>query len=155
MAKSESRYIQFYTPGSVACKVELRQEQEWAPLPQPKVFKRRVIAIDPVAVLGCVMAVCMLALMAVGIQRLNRTRQEVAVLERYVAQLTVENQQLKTQYAEGYDLETVRQKALDMGMIPVEEVPVTQLHIGTEPDTQTQSGLLEERWNAFTASLTE
>ena len=155
MAKSESRYIQFYTPGSVACKVELRQEQEWAPLPQAKPVKRTVIAIDPVAVLGCVVAVCMLVLMAVGIQHLNTTRREVAVLEGYVSELAAENQRLKQEYADGYDLQTVRQKALDMGMIPVEDVPVKQLQIKTAPKSADQTGVLSQRWNAFTSSLGE
>lgn len=155
MAKSESRYIQFYTPGSVACKVELRQEQEWAPLPQPKTVKRKIIAVDPVAVLGCVMAVCMLILMAVGIQHLNEARREVTVLEGYVAGLTAENQRLKQEYTEGYDLEVVRQKALDMGMIPVEDVPVTQIQIKTPQKNVTQAGALAKRWNAFTSTLGE
>ena len=127
MAKSESRYVQFYTSGSAACKVELRQEQEWAPLPKYRPEKRIKIAVDPIALVGCVVAVCMLVMMAVGINRLNRARQEVAVLERYVAQLTAENQELTRQYTEGYVLEDIRRKALDMGMIPAEEATQIQL----------------------------
>ena len=133
----------------------LRQEQEWAPLPQPKTVKRKIIAVDPVAVLGCVMAVCMLILMAVGIQHLNEARREVTVLEGYVAGLTAENQRLKQEYTEGYDLEVVRQKALDMGMIPMEDVPVTQIQIKTPQKSVTQAGALAKRWNAFTSMLGE
>ena len=127
MANGNSRYIQFYTPGSLACKVELRREQEWAPLPEVKVVKKTVIAIDPVAVIGFVVAVAMLVLMAVGIRQLNYSRQEVAVLERYTAQLTAENNALHEEYTSGYDLENVRRKAMDMGMVPAEDVAHIQL----------------------------
>ena len=134
MAKSISRYVQFYTAGSSAYKVELRKEQEWAPLPKFKPLKRVEITVDPVALIGCVVAVCMLILMAVGIQQLNRTRQEVAVLEHYVAQLTAENAELSRQYADGYDLEDIRRKAQDMGMIPAEEA--LQITLGAAGSTQ-------------------
>ena len=129
MAKSESRYIQFYTAGSSACKVELRQEQEWAPLPAEKPKPKKVIPVDPVAIIGFFVAVSMLCLMAVGINRLNASRQEVVVLERYVASLAQENQTLSRQYADGYDLEVVRMKALDMGMVPVEQIPQTSIRV--------------------------
>ena len=129
MAKNTSRYVQFYTPGSVACKVEIRHEREWAPLPAAKPKPKRVIPVDPVAIMGFLVAVGMLVLMALGISHLNTTRQEVAVLEHYVAQLTEENQTLSRQYADGYNLETVRIKALEMGMVPAEQIQATKLHV--------------------------
>ena len=129
MAKSNSRYIQFYTPGSVACKVEIRKEHEWAPLPQPKPEKRRVIAVDPIAAVGFLVSVCMLVLMAFGIQHLNQIRKEVDVLENYVVVLSEQNAALSQDYEPGYSLEEVRQKALDMGMVPQEEVPHTMIHV--------------------------
>ena len=132
MAKSESRYIQFYTAGSSACKVELRREQEWAPLPKEEPKAKTVIHIDPVAIIGFLVAVSMLCLMAVGINRLNASRQEVAVLEHYVAGLTQENQTLSQAYADGYDLEEIRLKALDMGMVPAEQIPQTRIQVEME-----------------------
>ena len=135
MAKNNSRYIQFYTPGSVACKVELRQEQEWAPLPKFELKPRTVIHVDPIALVGCIVAVCMLGMMAVGIGQLNESRKEVAVMVRYVAQLTAENQELKETYASGYDLEDIRKKAENMGMVPADQVPQTQIYL-TMPQTE-------------------
>ena len=153
MAKSSSSYIQFYTAGSSACKVELRKEQEWAPLPQLKPVKKIVIAVDPVAILGFLVAVSMLVLMAVGIQQLNGARQEVAMMERYVAQLTAQNQELSQQYAESYDLETIRVKAMDMGMVPAEEVAHTQLpKLITVADT-TEEPQQTSPWHTFLVSL--
>ena len=40
-------------------------------------------------------------------------------------------------YEAGYDLEEVRQKALDMGMVPVEEIAQTHIFV-TRPPVQTE-----------------
>ena len=129
MAKVNNRYIQFYTPGSAAVKVAIQNEDTWAPLPEPKPQKKITIPVDPIAVVGFAVAVCMLILMAVGVTQLNQVRREVVTLERYVAQLTAENHELEATYAEGYKPERVRQRALDMGMIPAEEVSETPIYV--------------------------
>ena len=129
MAKYNNRYIQFYTPGTAAVKVEIQKEQNWAPLPELRPEDRKAVYIDPVAIISCVVAVCMLILMAVGINQLNNSRKEVAALERYVAQLTAENQTLEETYASGYHLTEIRQKALDMGMVPADEISATQIYV--------------------------
>ena len=137
MAQMNSRYIQFYTPGTAAVKVQVQDEQKWAPLPELKPEEKKAIYVDPVAILGFAVAVCMLILMAVGISQLNNTLREVAALEHYVAQLTAENNALQETYEAGYDLEEVRQKALDMGMVPVEEIAQTHIFV-TMPPVQTE-----------------
>jgi hypothetical protein len=137
VAQNNSRYIQFYTPGSAAVKVQIQDEQKWAPLPEPKPEKKILIPVDPVAIFGFVVAVCMLVLMTIGINQLNYARREVATLEHYVAQLTAENNALQETYEAGYDLEEVRQKALDMGMVPVEEIAQTHIFV-TMPPVQTE-----------------
>lgn len=129
MTKKDNRYIQFYTPGSTAVKVDIQDEQNWAPLPEPKKAKKLVIHVDPVAAVGFVVAICMLVLMAVGINRINGVRREVVTLERYVAELTAENHVLEKTYHDGYKPERIRQQALDLGMIPVEEVPQTSIFV--------------------------
>ena len=151
MAKKENRYIRFYTPGSVAVKVQVQHEDTWAPLPEQKPQKKLIIPVDPVAILGFAVAVCMLILMAVGITQLNQARREVVTLERYVAQLTAEKHELEEAYAEGYKLERVHQQALDMGMIPVEEVPVNQIYV-TMPIVE----IVEEQtlWSRVTTFMT-
>ena len=150
MAKYNNRYIQFYTPGTAAVKVEVQQEQNWAPLPELKPEERKAIYIDPVAIIACVVAVCMLILMAVGINEINQNRREVAALERYVAQLTAENQVLEETYTAGYNLSDIHRKATDMGMIPVEDVSETTIFVTVplpeSPETVTP-------WEQFTAFL--
>ena len=151
MAKKDNRYIQFYTPGSAAVKVAIQNEDTWAPLPEPKPQKKITIPVDPVAVVGFAVAVCMLILMAIGVTQLNQVRREVVTLERYVAQLTAENHELEVTYAEGYKPERIRQQALDMGMIPVEEVPVSPIYV-TLPAVE----IVEEEtlWSQITTFLT-
>ena len=150
MANYNNRYIQFYTPGTAAVKVEIQQEQNWAPLPELRPEERKAIYIDPVAIIGCVVAICMLILMAVGINQINESRREVAALERYVAQLTAENQVLEETYASGYNLSDIRRRATDMGMVPAEQIAETpifvtiQLPVEQEPVTA---------WQQFTAFL--
>ena len=151
MAKENNRYIQFYTPGTAAVKVQIQDEQTWAPLPEPKQERKIMIHVDPVAILGFVVAVCMLILMTVGINQLNSARREVATLEHYVAELTAENHALKETYSTGYNLGDIRQKALDMGMVPVEEIPESQIYI-TIPLPQTEEPATV--WEQATAFLT-
>ena len=151
MAQNNSRYIQFYTPGSAAVKVQIQDEQKWAPLPEPKPEKKILIPVDPVAIFGFVVAVCMLVLMTIGINQLNYARREVATLEHYVAQLTAENHTLEQTYTEGYNPDDIRQKALDMGMVSVEEIPQTQIRI-TIPTAQAEETV--SGWERVTTYLT-
>jgi len=139
VAKQENRYIQFYTPGSAAVKVNIQDEQAWAPLPEPKPKKKIIIPVDPVAILGFFVAICMLALMTVGVNQLNNVRREVTTLEHYVAELTAQNLELEQTYHDGYKPERIYQQALDLGMIPVEEVPETHIYV-----TMPQIEIVEE-----------
>lgn len=153
MAKNNNRYIQFYTPGTAAVKVEVQDEQTWAPLPEPKPEKKIAIYADPVSVIGFVVAVCMLVLMTVGIMQLNTARQEVATLERYVAQLTAENYDLEETYSASYNPEVIRQQALDMGMCPVEDIPETHIYITMPQIEQVEEPAIWEQVTAFLTSL--
>ena len=153
MAKDNNRYIQFYTPGSAAVKVEIQEEYKWAPLPEPKAAKPVVFHVDPVAIIGFMVAVSMLILMAVGITQLNAARREVAALERYVSQLNAEHAELELTYRESLDLETIRQKALDMGMVPVEEIPQSQIYVTIPHIEIVEETTLWEKTTTFLAGL--
>lgn len=149
MAKINNRYVQFYTPGTAAVKVEVQDEQFWMPIPEPKQVKKTIIRVDPVSVIGFAVAICMLILLAVGINQLNTTRREVAALERYVAQLTAENHALEETYAAGYELYNIEQKALALGMIPAEEVITSRIFITPPQETEAPGG-----WDKITTYLT-
>ena len=44
-------------------------------------------------------------------------------MSNYVSRLNQNNAELERTYRDGYDLEDIRDKALALGMVPVEEVP--------------------------------
>ena len=151
MAKINNRYIQFYTPGTAAVKVAVQEEQMWMPLPEAKPVKKTVIRIDPISMFGFAVAVCMLILLAVGVNQLNAARREVNALEHYVAQLTAENHDLQETYSAGYELRDIEQKALNLGMIPAEEIPVSHIYVAAS-NLQTAESL--SGWSKFTTYLT-
>ena len=153
MAKDNKRYIQFYTPGSAAVKVEIQDENMWAPLPAPKPAKKINICIDPVSCIGFVVAVCMLVCMTLGIMQLNQSRREVATLERYVAQLTAENYELEKTYHSSYHLEEIREQALEMGMVPMEEKVSSRIYVTLPQIEVVEEPTVWERTTAFLTSL--
>ena len=85
-----------------------------------------------------------------GIMQLNNARREVAALEKYVADLSSENYELENTYHSSYRLEIVRERALEMGMVPVEEKVPTHIYV-----TLPQIEVVEEPtfWEQATALL--
>ena len=150
MAKINNRYIQFYTPGSTAVKVAVQEQQYWLPVSKPKKEKKTIIRVDPISVIGFMVAVCMLILLAFGVSQLNDARREVKALEHYVAQLTAENHDLQETYSEGYVLRDIELKALNMGMVPADEVVTSRIYI-TAPHTQVEA---PTGWNKIVTYLT-
>lgn len=116
------QYVQFYTAGSAARKLEpvKRPAKNGAKLPKmrPRVDKRKVIRIDPVSVCAVCVAAVMLVAMAIGMLQYGEISQQADNMEQYAAQLSAENAQLRGTYRSGYDLKDVEQKALDMGLVP-------------------------------------
>lgn len=87
-------------------------------LPQVQKIRRKRIYVDPVAVLGIMVAVCMFVSMAVGLVQNKAQQEKLQQMETYVMQLRQENEAIKTDYANSYDLEAVERTALALGMIP-------------------------------------
>ena len=151
MAKNNNRYIQFYTPGTAAVKVAVQDEQTWAPLPEPKPETKISIYVDPVAIIGFAVSVCMLFLMVVGVNQLNATRREVATLEHYVAKLTAENNTLEETYIAAYKPEKIRREALELGMVPAVVVPESHIYVTLPPVPVAEEVTL---WSQVTTYLT-
>ena len=111
--------------------------------------KKTVIAIDPVAIGGIVVAVAMLVLLLVGFVRLQDARAEVLALENYVTALEQKNEELQDTYAAGYDLAEIEKIALAMGLVPSSQVEHLTIEVmipqeATEPTA----------WESFYAFLT-
>ncbi len=115
------QYIKFYTNGSAAKRVVPAVSVSTGRLPEIKRQKRRVLYLDPVAMLGIAVAAVMLVTMAVGMLRLQQVQRQTANMEQYVELLSQEKASLQQAYAEACDMETVEKTALALGMIPAED----------------------------------
>ena len=118
--RSDIQYVQFYTDGSAARQFEPKPQQPKKKLQQPRPRRRKkiVLYVDFIAVAGMLVAGVMLLMMLSGMSGLTRINEEVSRLEAYVAELESENLELHKTYREGYDLDQIREQALEMGMIP-------------------------------------
>ena len=131
MAKQdEVRYINYYVSGSLAYQpVKKPRRSSKAQLPKQQQRQKLVIAVDPIAVCGIVLAFVLMISMIGSVVRWNQTQRETAALRAYVETLQTENARLQDTYKSGYDPDEIRQIALNMGMVPVEQVPHIQMQV--------------------------
>lgn len=137
MVQHQVRYIRYDTVGSAARKPVEMPSVRKAVLPKPRKKKRTVVYVDPVAVLGLLVAAFMLIAMTVGIVEFAAARQEELQMEAYVEQLSSQNQQLRDAYETGYDLEAVEKTALALGMVPKEQVQTVTIYLDEPAQAQT------------------
>lgn len=129
------QYVRFYTAGSAARKLEVLSEpHKKVELPRPRVRRqrRRIIRIDPIALCAVAVAVFMFAAMVAGVVELASVSIRADKMESYAAQLQGVNTQLRDTYESGYDLADIEEKALGMGMVPVDQVE----HITVQVETK-------------------
>lgn len=146
------QYVRFYTQGSVARKVAPAISVHTGALPQIKKRKVQRIYLDPVALLGTAVAVCMLIVMLVGLSSLRAEQQKTESMVSYVEQLRQENEALHAQYAEECDLEKIEETAVALGMIPREEAPHIAIQVELPP-VQEQPVSLWQRIGTFLTGL--
>ena len=123
----EIQYVRFYTTGSAAQKLELLPKKEKVKIsapqrPQTHRKKKAVIYIDPISLFAVLVAGVMFIAMAVGMLQLGSINNEAVRMESYVSELRAENTRLANEYEAGYDLKDVEQKALEMGLVPIDQV---------------------------------
>ena len=122
--RDEIRYVQYYTSGSAAYLLDKKPEQkkqttEFIP---SKPARQITIKLDPVAVLGTVVAVIMLVCVLIGVAQVNRVNEQIGLVETQLSGLKAEYSILESEYAHGYDLDEIRVAAMAMGMVPQEQV---------------------------------
>ena len=151
--RMQAQYVQFYISGSTALQIHSEEPKKAAPVEQakPRTQKRIRICVDPVALLGTAVAVCMLVMMAVGVSQLRTEQQESAAMTEYVQRLEFENRHLQAEYAASCDLEAVEKTALALGMIPQEQA--THTVIAVEPPQVQESVTLWNRIGIFLTGL--
>ena len=144
--KPEIQYIgQFYVHGSEAKELAKKNEQKKAKteLPLHRFERVRKVYVDPLAICSLLAAVVLMVSMVVGTLSLQTAWKELETARQYVFELQTDNSVLKSQYRAGYDLEEVRNAALALGMIPVDEAQVMQLRV-TVPAAEPQQTWVDD-----------
>ena len=138
---SDIQYVQFYTDGSAARQFEPKPRQPKKKLqqPRPRRKKKIVLHVDFIAVAGMMVAGVMLLLMLTGMSGLNKLNDEVTRLEGYLSELEQENLELHHTYREGYDIDEIREQALEMGMIPASRAKTVTIQVGDAAESEEQT----------------
>ena len=143
--RPEVRYINEYVSGTMAYQPARKPSRKLytVQLPKPRKKKQNLILLDPVAVVGIVVAVVLMVMLLSGAVQLFKTQQETAELRSYVAQLQEKNAQLRDTYASGYDPEEIRTIAQTMGMVPKADVETIAVMV-TVPEPEVKLTRSEE-----------
>ena len=127
--RTQIQYIRFYTEGSAARKgAPVVTPFKTARLPKVNHQKKIVLRIDPVAVVGIVVAVAMMIMMVVGIFQYKAAQEQAQLMERYVETLNRDNESLQNTY-DSIDLTAIEQTALALGMVPESQVQHVSLRV--------------------------
>lgn len=152
MTQLDVQYIRYSTEGSVARQyLPVFPKKRTASVAKPRTHKRIRVYVDPVAIFGTAVAVCMLVMMFVGVFQFRAAQQENAAMAAYVTSLSAENKALENEFNNGYDLENVRQTALALGLVPQESV--RQVALPVPQVQQAQQTNFIERIGTFLAGL--
>ena len=126
----EVRYINHYVSGSLAYEPEMKPRRKpKVQLPKVKRQKKMMIPFDPMAVCGIAVALVLMITMLGSVIHWGQAHREATALKEYVAQLQEENSKLRHTYESGFDPEEIREIALNMGMIPVEQAQHIQMQV--------------------------
>lgn len=131
--KPKIQYVgQFYVHGSEARQIAVKKERKKVnktTLPEVRTRQVQVVSLDPVAIVAMAVAVVMLTVMMLGVLQLYNDWEQYRTASDYVASLQTRNAKLSKEYREGYDLRAIRDQALGLGMVPVEEAQGMTLRV--------------------------
>ena len=147
------QYVNFYTQGSVAQRVSPAVSLNTGVIPRQKKRKIQRLYVDPVAILGTVVAVCMLVMMAVGLSQLQQEQKQTASMVEYVQQLRMENERLQAQYTAECDMEKIEKTALALGMIPQAEAEHISVQVELPQSQDSQPVSIWQRIGTFLTGL--
>ena len=149
------QYVPFYyVDGSAARKVQRQPEKKASAAPAKKQRRatRKVIAVDPVAIGGILVAMAMLVMMLVGFMQYNVCKEQTRLMQDYVTSLQLENAQLQQSFDDSVDMDYVEEVADALGMVPAENAQ--QIHIDVQlPQEPAEEMTLWESLTTFLAGL--
>ena len=132
--KPDIQYIDsFYVHGSEARVLELKPKRRIIKtvLPLSAPDKTIKIGIDPVAISGVVVAIALLVMMVVGTVRYVGICRQYQQMMDYVVTVQNENVQLRDDYRSQVDLDAIRERALELGMVPAAEAERITIKVET------------------------
>ena len=139
-----------YVDGSTARKLEQPIYRTNAtPQPRRRKAKRVVIAIDPVAIFGVLIAMVLLVCMVSGVVQYTVLQAQNRQMTDYITALELEKAQLEQTYRDGYNLDDIRDFAEANGMIPAEDLPQIQIEVELPEQEQPQLSW----WDSITTFL--
>lgn len=148
--RADVRYVQYSVDGTAARKMQRQPVQEnTTPAYKRRKVERRVIAVDPVALVGIVLSVVVLIAMTLGLVQYHQNVRLSRQMSEYVQQLEQENAQLEQIYKDGYDLDEIWDIAMDAGMVPEENM--AQVTVSVEEPAQEQTNM--SFWDTVTTFL--
>lgn len=152
MAKrDEIQYVRYYATGSAAVKLDPQPEHRKKARPAVKPVQEQItIPVDPIAMIGTVVAIVMVLCVIVGFVQLNHANDQVAQAQSELSALKNQHYELEKNYENGYDLEDVRNAAEAMGLVPVEQVQHLTIHI-PEPEVVEELTWWQAWWAEFRA----
>ena len=128
--KPDIMYVSYYTAGSAAYDMERKPEKpKAAPVHRKRRAKKRVIAVDPIALCGILVAVCMFFMLVSGVQEYQDTKLQAQKMGAYVEQLKSENSALQHVYDNSYDADSIYEMATAIGMVPEAQVQHVQISV--------------------------
>lgn len=146
--KHDIMYVNFYTGGSAAHKIELappsRQQPQPVAAPKPRPKKRTVVYVDPLALASIVVSAVMLVMMMVGMATLTAAHDQELRMEAYVQELQERNGLLQAEFEENYDPAAIEDAALALGMVPVDQVEHITIRVEPEAEVPVEPSFWEQ-----------
>lgn len=146
------QYVNLYNfDGNAARKVQRQPAKKAtaAPKAQPKRAKRKVIAVDPVAICGIVVSVVLMVMMLSAYAQFNACQDRNRQMQDYLSSLQLENAQLQQDFDNKIDMEYVEEVAGALGMVPSADANEIQIEVRLPEAPNQQMNL----WQSITTFL--
>lgn len=138
--KPDIQYVtQFYSYGSEAKVLELKpaKTKKKTALPKAQPQQKIRVMVDPVAWAGILIAVVMVVLLVVSVNGYLDACAEYRDMTQHVIALQNDNVTNQQKYEKLYELDDIREKALALGMIPMEDAQVITINpVIPEPEPE-------------------
>ena len=151
--RTDIQYVQFYVDGSTARKPAQKTQAKHAAAPKSYPRKRKVVVVDPVAIVGVLGVVCLLVALAVGGVQYLFLQHQTQQMQQYMETLQMENTQLQQTYEDGYDLDQIRDLANSLGLVPADQVQQVTVSVQVPQEQVVTEMTFWESFTTFLAGL--